>query len=95
MIQTIRKQVPVEELLAGLAEEAAELSQAALKQRRVMTQANPTPMSNPEALEKLLEEIADVLLYLDVLDVKLTDVAGTMDRKLARWVQRLEVVHES
>lgn len=94
MVQKVRAMIPQEELLAGLAEEATEMAQAALKCRRAMTQKNPTPVKVPEAAQALVEEIADVLLYLDLLGVGLSDVAGIMDRKLARWVQRLEAMHE-
>lgn len=95
MVQKIRAMISQEELLAGLAEEATEMAQAALKCRRTLTQLNPTPVKFPDAAQSLMEEIADVLLYLDVLGVGLSDVAGTMDRKLSRWVQRLEAMHES
>ena len=50
------------ELLAGLAEEAAELAQAALKLRRTLDGRNPTPVSTGDASRKLNEEFADVLL---------------------------------
>lgn len=70
------------------------MAQAALKCRRTLTQLNPTPAKFPDAAQALVEEIADVLLYLDVLGVGMSDVAGIMDRKLARWVQRLEAMHE-
>lgn len=43
MNETITKRIPVCELLAGLAEEAAELTQAALKLRRCYDGTNPTP----------------------------------------------------
>jgi hypothetical protein len=44
-------------------------------------------------MTKLVEEISDVLLYLDVLGVELVDVAGTIDSKLTRWAARLEDQH--
>ena len=92
-IQQIRKAMPPEELLTGLAEEATEMAQAALKCRRALTQINPTPVTLPDAMTKLVEEISDVLLYLDVLGVELVDVAGTIDSKLTRWAARLEDQH--
>lgn len=51
-----------EELLAQLAEEAAELGKAALKLRRALDGKNPTPVSPSEALRNVREEMADVLL---------------------------------
>lgn len=76
------------ELLAGLAEEASELAQAALKLRRVLDGANPTPVSEEDAREALQGEIDDVLNYLAVLD--LNGRAGKCLRKLTRWRERLE-----
>lgn len=55
------------ELLAGLAEEATELAQAALKMRRTLDKSNPTPMTTGDASRNLNEEFADVLLCAAVL----------------------------
>lgn len=86
----IRSKVGVLELLAGLAEEAAELAQAALKYRRALTGVNPTPISKEEAYGKLLAEIADVQLYESMLDIDWLIVDDIKDEKAERWVQRLE-----
>lgn len=91
----IRAAIPTDELLAGLAEEAAELAQAALKYRRVMTHTNPTPVSAEEARGALLEEIADVELYLNILGFykdksDLNALADFTRAKLDRWVERLQ-----
>ena len=93
---TIRTKVPREELLAGLAEEAAELAQAALKYRRALDGTNPTPVTVQEAEVALHEEIADVSLYLAVLNM-LVDatfpsklIAKRMVEKLTRWAKRLQ-----
>lgn len=94
MIEFIRDQLPKTELLAQLAEEAAELAQAALKIRRVIDGRNPTPVKLSEAEDNLVEEIADVKLCLRVLGYDLTDPkydwAG--DRKLDRWARRMKQV---
>ena len=60
--------LPYRDLLEQLAEESAELSQAALKLIRAsgMSQ-NPTPISKNEALDSLKEEANDVLIVLKVL----------------------------
>ena len=80
-----------DELLAGLAEEAAELGQAALKLRRVMNGKNPTPVSVQEAMLALDEEIADVELYLEQGGLKYCDrIRDIRNRKLARWIERLK-----
>lgn len=47
------------ELLAQLAEEGAELAQAALKLRRAYDGTNPTPKTVGECLDNLQEEVAD------------------------------------
>lgn len=93
-LEAIRSRVPGEELLAGLAEEAAELAQAALKYRRALDGTNPTPMPPKEAETELMEEVADVLLYLGVLGyvsgmTTLAAIAGTTEDKLRRWGERL------
>ena len=87
------------ELLCQLAEEASELSTAALKLRRAITKINPTPKSEEECRDNLAEELADVSLCLDVLGIDTTDRAlmltmvKTVNRKCQRWVKRLEEVH--
>ena len=89
MLDAIRKNVPLEERLLGLAEEASELSQAALKYRRALTKKNPTPLSEDDAYENLLEEIADVNLYMDTLYINTGTVKEHYNRKLRRWNDRL------
>lgn len=91
MIEYIRDQVPQEELLAQLAEEAGELAHAALKMRRCMDGRNPTPVRISEAWANLQEEVADVLLCLTVLDIdtNVGDYSETIRAKLDRWVGRL------
>lgn len=94
----IRDEIGETELLAGLAEEAAELIHAALKLRRALDGANPTPVSPERARKALSEEVADVLLYLAVLD-QIADVAYYLEaparqtaEKLQRWLDRLKGV---
>lgn len=89
MNNTIRKKVPITEILAGLAEECSELAQAALKLRRVFDQKNPTPMSEEDAIEHLYEEIADVKLYCSQLDIPARYISEIMERKEKRWEERL------
>lgn len=90
--QFIRERVPKEELLAQLAEEATEVAQAALKLRRVYSGVNPTPVTHDEAYQHLKEEIADVMLVIDVLGVGRDHMERCMIQanKLSRWVRRLE-----
>ena len=92
-LEIVRGKLSDPELLANLAEEAAELAQAALKMRRVMDGSNPTPVTFQEAHEKLLEEITDVenlvaaLLYNTPTAVKAR--ADLRAEKLERWAGRL------
>ena len=92
-LDVIREKLSDPELLANLAEEAAELAQAALKMRRVMDGSNPTPVTFQEAHEKMLEEITDVenlvaaLLYNTPTAVKAR--ADLRAQKLERWAERL------
>ena len=89
MNETITKRIPVCELLAGLAEEAAELAQAALKLRRCYDGTNPTPADPDIQYECLLEEIGDVELYLDQLSINRKVISDYKAAKLKRWEERL------
>ena len=81
--------LPLAELLTSLAEETCELGQAALKLRRVFTGANPTPVTQEDAIEKFEEEIADVMLYLDEIGFSRKRVEEVKAMKLERWKERL------
>lgn len=85
----MKQLLPIDELLAGLAEECGELTQAALKLRRAYTQVNPTPMDSETAYDNFCEEIADVMLYLDQIPYNKQFVREIKDRKLERWEKRL------
>lgn len=78
------------EILAALAEESAELAQAALKLRRAATGASPTPVTVEDAWWQMVEEIADVACCLD--EISGLDW-GYIDRlaeaKRQRWISRL------
>ena len=52
-----------------LAEEAAELAQAALKYARILRNENPTPVTLEEARRNLIEEYTDVCVAADDLGV--------------------------
>lgn len=90
--------LPATEILAQMAEEASELSQAALKLRRAMDGVNPTPKTVPECWENFIEEYADVFLcinaLLESLGVSLDDftdkAADIVFKKEARWLTRLQ-----
>lgn len=82
--------LPDRDLLEQLAEESAELSQAALKLIRAKEMSqNPTPISEDEAMNSLIEEANDVLIILVILG--LADQSAVHDwSKLVRWAKRIE-----
>ena len=86
--------LPQTEILAQLAEEASELSQAALKLRRAMDGTNPTPKSVEECRESLCEEYADVFVCMNALmendfDKFATETSMLVGEKNERWLNRL------
>ena len=82
--------LPQDELLAQLAEEAAELAQAALKLRRVLDGRNPTPVGYQQAVKQFNEEVADVQLCLDMISFLDNDtVKRVYGEKHSRWLSRL------
>lgn len=66
-VADIANVVDMDHALMQLAEEASELSQAALKLIRARHDDNPTPVTAEEAWDRLIEEHADVCLSLDVV----------------------------
>ena len=79
--------------LEQLAEEANELSQAALKLIRAKGMSdNATPVTADKALDNLQEEVMDVLACLVVLDVDLEQAlkTTTANPKWLRWANRLK-----
>ena len=81
------KDLPIETKLIQLAEEASELSQAALK--LVRAKHGSTPMTEQEARQNLLEEIADVNVCLVALDPDQYTVEAIMRQKTCRWERRI------
>lgn len=85
----IRKKLGVRDALVQLGEECSELSAIVFKLIRKIDDNNPTPLYFNEIMEKVDEEITDVMLCLDIMH----EVFGDMElyrRKLDRWVKRLE-----
>ncbi len=90
----IKERLVKTERLLGLTEEALELALAALKLRRVLDGKNPTPVSEEQATENLLEEYGDVLNCMEVL-ASPTQHEKAVERRLkkrTRWVERLKFV---
>lgn len=93
-IVTVQNILDRRTLLEGLAEEASELAQAALKLIRAeKMNSNVTPVDVVEANKKLLEEIADVQCYLNVLGLspqRSVYMNVFVEQKMLRWIKRLE-----
>lgn len=64
-LREIANKLGAEELIGQLTEECGELVQAAQKVRRAIK--GTTPVSMDDAMVKLIEECADVLLCIDAL----------------------------
>ena len=88
-----------EDILCQIAEEAAELSKAALKLRRVLTGTNPTPVSQEKAVDSLIEEYADTIGAFEIWAAKCGgdgvrlvgyDLAEIIDAKYARKVKQIK-----
>ena len=91
----IQDLLPVTEILLQLAEECTELAQACHKVRRCMDDLNPTRMSYQEAVTKLNEEWADVLLtkrYVSLFNEEF--VYQVMQYKHTRWLTSLKESRE-
>jgi len=89
----VRHAVSQEDLLYQLAEESAELSQAALKLARKLKGTNPTPKTLSECKTALIEEVADVelcMLLCGLLDgVNELRELAIIRAKTDRWAERL------
>lgn len=86
-----------EDILCQIAEEAAELAQAALKLRRAITQTNPTPVTKEKAADDLIEEYGDTVVACvayfikhDLIDRKQVDILEQSNTKYSRWAQRIK-----
>lgn len=79
------------ELLEQLAEECAELGQAALKYIRALgISNNPTPIPEEEAEDNLYQEAMDVLLCLHMIYPDDSDFKSEYYKgKIQRWATRI------
>ena len=87
-IKYVQNKLSRRDLYEMLAEEAAELSQAALKVIRAEGMSGSvTPISAEEAYETLNEEVVDVLIVLTALKADFN--AKLAEEKVQRWADRL------
>lgn len=92
LLQQCGNRISKTELLAALAEECIELSHAALKYRRSLTQDNPTPASEKDCRAAVKEEISDVMNILVsgyFVDPECTIESICSESKAIRWMERL------
>ena len=88
-MEYIQSKLSRRDLYEMLAEEAAELAQAALKVIRAEGMSGSiTPVSVEEAHANLNEEVVDVLVVLAALNVEIFN-AKLADAKAQRWADRL------
>ena len=83
----IPQELPLEDRLIQLSEEASELSQASCKLIRALH--GQTPVTEAEAKAHLLEEIADVFVSIFALDPDLVAVEAIARKKSKRWEERI------
>ena len=82
-------------LFEQTAEECVELSKACLKMSRILRGENPTPMTEDEARDMIIEELCDVLTCVNEIldsndDINMSEIESRMIVKKARWEARLE-----
>lgn len=91
----IAEKLSVAAVLEQLAEESAELCQAALKYARILREENPTPVDVRTAIANLIEEKGDVEICFAVLGKKKIPLEYShtyldKETKKHRWLYRLE-----
>lgn len=102
-IAEVKADMQPSEVFAQLAEEAAELSQAASKTARILRGVNPTPVTLSESIDNVEEELADVELCVDILQKAMGEDDITMRVKMAeiklakldRWIHRLREANKT
>ena len=75
-------------LFEQLAEEASELSKAALKLARVLRRENPTPVTESEAIKSVIEEYTDVVNCAMEANIDMTP--EQVEYKDKRWCERIQ-----
>ena len=95
MLELTRK-VDEETALDQLAEEAVELAHAALKLQRIRRGNSPSPVTEADAMRKLMEEASDVTVCLELLACKGINlpIAEIVNAKAWRWLDRIKAKEE-
>lgn len=92
-IEHIAAFLTVHEKRGQLAEEASELSQAALKMQRLFMPMNKPRKTYAECVDNVYEEIADILVCLDVLGIshsadEINRIRREKEQRWARGIRR-------
>ena len=89
--------LPETEVLAQLAEEAAELAQALLKYCRMCGHGSYTPLNPKDAMDAVIEEYADLLLAMEASFPRCegnrmfyNNLERVYQEKAKRWAERLK-----
>lgn len=89
----IIKEIGMPAVLEQLGEECCELGQAAMKLARKYRNENPTPKTEQECINNLVEEMADVMLCIDLLVdhglASYESLGSWQLQKEARWGNRI------
>lgn len=93
LYEKIQEKCAWDYMFRQLAEECSELSQAALKLVRSVN--GETPVHPLEARAKYLEEMADVMIMIDLAMeetnlYEISEIVKTTERKMLRMMERLE-----
>lgn len=88
VIVSVRQSISQQAALMQLAEEAAELAQAACKYARIKDGTNPTPVTEEKAWLAMLEEFDDVMNAAKVVGLK--DSRIRQFDKMIRWRERIQ-----
>lgn len=93
-VEAVQARLKRPELLAALAEDAAELSRAAMKHRRAITGENPTKYSEMTTRMAMWDALLSVMTCLAAMGYDPAEIVkserGAVQRKLILWASRLE-----
>lgn len=86
----IRDRLTKAALYEQMAEEAVELAHACQKMARICRKENPTPVTEEDAKQNVLEELTDVGICAVVLELEPELSEELFDAKIDRWCHRLD-----
>lgn len=90
-IQFVREHLSRASQFGQLVEECTELAHAAAKMQRILIGENPTPVTEKEAMAKVMEEICDLYSALEVLKLDANlKYESIRKKKMVRWVERIQ-----